>query len=188
MAVAIFLINIWCSFCPLPCIFCAEEFQPIILICTQKSCFGIINTKAVKNVSPCPCCPVLSRPHCPTMPHPILSCPRSWSWHAPAAPCSLFIPSDPVPPADCPAPSRPRRSSRHVPPRPVHPALSRHALSRLVPSYPTRALVPSRHNPSGPAIAYPSPLRLALVGSGDCLFRCIPPRSTPSLVLSRPIL
>ena len=27
-----FLINLWCSFCPPLYIFCAEEFQPIILI------------------------------------------------------------------------------------------------------------------------------------------------------------
>ena len=40
-----FLINLWCSFCPLLYIFCAEEFQPIILI--LKSCFGTINDKAV---------------------------------------------------------------------------------------------------------------------------------------------
>ena len=46
LSVVIFLINLWCSFCPLLYIFCAEEFQPVILI-LKKSCFGTINTKAV---------------------------------------------------------------------------------------------------------------------------------------------
>ena len=39
-----FLINLWCSFCPLLYIFCAEEFQPIILI-LKKAVLEQLTTK-----------------------------------------------------------------------------------------------------------------------------------------------
>ena len=102
----------------------------------------------VKNVSPCPCCPVLSRPSAssrhalsyPAPPAPLVLACRSRS---PSAVCP--VPSRPALPADCPALSRP-----------VHPTSSRHALSRPV----QPSTVPVWRLPVPPC---PAPLRLAFV-------------------------
>ena len=55
------------------------------------------------------------------MPRPILPRPRRWSCHTPAAPRSLFVPSRPAPPADCPALSPNASSYCHTTTRPIRP-------------------------------------------------------------------